>query len=217
MTVGAIMEQGEVEAAIEKGFPGDVIYDSYGPNQLAQSVVWEIWVKENGREFATRFLEEFEDGTYRTYGSFQTLAVKLNKQHVATLEQIKADEWVRQKELAEVQSKNTLQSAEISNRMIEMQAKNAAQAAEISNRRIEHLVKLGIGAFCMISALGIAAYLVTTGANIIAVGAAGIVFSILASGCIWLFGKFEAFKMPTPFFSDEAPRERSQQQPGTSI
>lgn len=204
------MEQNEVEAAIVEEFEGDEIYESYGPSQLAESVVWEVWVKEGGEVFATRFLEEFADGSYKAYGSFQTLAVKLNKQHEATVQKAKTDEWARQKELVEIQSKDGLQ-------VIETQAKIAAQAAALSNSRIELLVKLGIGVLCVVVGLGVAGVLAITGAGPLAATAAFALFPIIGAASIWVFGKYPRVSWSGLPSAPDVRTESPQPQPGTSI
>ncbi|MCP3399744.1 hypothetical protein [Bradyrhizobium sp. CCGB20] len=205
-----VVEQNEVEAAIVEEFEGDEIYESYGPSQLAESVVWEVWVKEGGEVFATRFLEEFADGSYKAYGSFQTLAVKLNKQHEATVQKAKTDEWARQKELVEIQSKD-------GRRAIETQAKIAAQAAALSNSRIELLVKLGIGVLCIVVGLGVASVLAISGAGLLAAAAASALFPIIGAACFWVFGKYPRFSWSGLPSASDVRTESPQPQPGTSI
>ena len=177
----------------------DEVLEIYGPTELADSVVWEVWVSDKGDELATRFVEECVDGKNNVFDTFQQLAVRLNVQHRATLEKAHKAEWDRQRQLADIQSKNALQSSEITSRLIELQARNAVQAAEISSRRIEQIVKLGMIAFGFATAMGIAVYLVLTGTSYIAFGAAGVIFSLIASACVWMYGRFELFRIPNPF------------------
>ncbi|MCS3763179.1 hypothetical protein [Bradyrhizobium centrosematis] len=189
--LGGIMEQHEVEAAVQESFPRDIIHSSYGPSQLAQSVVWEVWVKDKGKEFANRFVEVFEDGTHKTYGSFQILAVKLNKQHLTTVDKAKEDEFARQ-------------------------AKAAAQAAALSNSRIELFVKLGVMIALVAVGLGVAVFLAMSGVGLVATAAVSALLPIIGAACLWAFGRYPRFKWPD--LPDAGPsRDSPQQAPGTSI
>jgi hypothetical protein len=193
---------GSKELAISKcvedlGIADEVI-EIYGPTELADSVVWEVWVSDKDDELATRFVEECSDGKNNVFDTFQQLAVRLNHQHKATLKAAENTEWKRQRELAEIQSHNAFQAAETSNRLIEIQARNAMQAAEISSRRIEQIVKLGMTAFGFVVSMGLVLYLIFTG-GFIAYAAAAVLFSLIASACVWMYGKFERFTIPNPF------------------
>lgn len=185
------MEQHEVEAAVLQSFTRDVIHSSYGPSQLAQSVVWEVWVKDKGKEFANRFVEVFEDGTHKTYGSFQILAVKLNKQHLATVDKAKEDEFKRQ-------------------------AKAAAQAAALSNSRIELFVKLGVMIALVAVGLGVAVFLAMSGVGLVATAAVSALLPIIGAACLWAFGRYPRFKW-ADLPDAKSTRESPQRAPGTSI
>jgi len=70
------MNKKQVEDVVKSKKEGSV-YDSYGPVQLNDLEVWEVWVKDDG-EFATRFvaLDALESASY-----FSEFQLSMDVQH----------------------------------------------------------------------------------------------------------------------------------------
>jgi hypothetical protein len=192
------MDERSVEEAIVARGIGDTVYEIYGPSQLAESVVWEIWVKDSSKEFATRFMEEFDDGHYDVYDTFQALSVRLNRQHESVVRNAKSVEWQRSLELAAVQAKANTQATEASNRLIEMQGRNAIQAANLANARIEHLVKMSMIGGGFIAGLCMAMYLIAIDKPYSSWAAGFIFLCLIASAGRWAYGEWVTPKIPKP-------------------
>lgn len=188
-------EQSVEKAIVERGIK-DKVSEIYGPSQLAESVVWEVWVKDRDDEFATRFLEEFSDNRYKIYDTFQGLSVRLNKQHELAVSAAKDIEWKRSRDLADIEAARAAQAAEASNRLIEIQAKSSVQAASLSNARIEHLLKMSMVGGGFFVGLCIATYLVALDKPYSGWAAGFIFLCLVASAGKWAYGEWVTPELP---------------------
>lgn len=199
--LGGAMDEQSVKQAIEGREGDDTVVEIYGPAQLADSVIWEVWVEDAGEEFATRFLEEFEGGRHVIYDTFQALTVRLNKQHEAAMSHAKSIEWQRSLDLAAAQAKANTDAAESSRRLIEEQGRNALQAASLANQRLEQLVKLSMVGGGFIVGIFSAVYLIAMDKPVSSWAAGFILLCLLASAGRWAYGEWVTAKIPKPDLS----------------
>lgn len=97
------MNKNQVEDVVRSKKEGSV-YDSYGPVQLNDLEVWEVWVRDDG-EYATRFvaLDTLENSSY--FSEFQQLAPHAHKRYEdLKVSNNKLEEELRGKRLQDHQS-----------------------------------------------------------------------------------------------------------------
>jgi hypothetical protein len=175
-------KQLSIEEAVQALKIGDDILKLYGPNELAGTVVWEVWVEDKDEELQTRFVEEAADGTKIVIESFQELAVRINIKYQDTLNQTRKAEWERQKEFYEIQSKSTLQSS------------------DILARRTDQVGKLTLTGFGFVASILVAMYVVYTNSTYAGWAATYVFIAFIANaGRYLLGGKFDSFRIPNPF------------------
>jgi hypothetical protein len=148
----------------------DTVLEIYGPTQLAESVVWEIWVKDQEGHLATRFVEECADGKNNVFDTFQQLAVRLNAQHQEIMKQLAESQWEKTRQLTE------------------LQLKSSAEASKSSNERIEHLVKLGMALGGFTVSPGLAVFLALHTDQLGAWPATFVILCIAATGTYFVYG-----------------------------
>ena len=161
---------------------GDKVLEIYGPTQVADSLVWEVWVKDRYKELATRFVEELPDDDTKVYDTFQQIAVRLNIRYQQTLSRAGQAEWERQKELIEIQAKHSLQSS------------------DIIARRTDQVGRLSLTGFGFVASILISSYVIYIQSPYASWAAAYVFISFVANaGRFMLGGKFEGFKIPKPW------------------
>jgi hypothetical protein len=143
------------------------VTEIYGPSQLGESMLWEVWVEDKDGELATRFVEETDDGT-RAYDTFQLLAVRLN----------------------------TLQQTNLAT-IAQREAERTLQAATISNQRIELIVKLGMAVVGFTVAMAVVGYLAVNNKEGNIPYMAAVVFAgLIASAGAYVYGRYFIPKIP---------------------
>lgn len=73
-----ILTKSDLKKEIKRNNDGDVWEDSYGPTSIADSWIHEVWVKEQYRQFATRFIVE-TSGQVLYFQTFETLGAHLDR------------------------------------------------------------------------------------------------------------------------------------------
>lgn len=161
---------------------GDKVLEIYGPTQIADSLVWEVWVKDSYKELATRFVEELPGDETKIYDTFQQIAVRLNIRYQQTLSRAGQAEWERQKELIEIQARHSLQSS------------------DIIARRTDQVGRLSLTGFGFVASILISVYVIYIQSPYASWAAVYVFISFVANaGRYLLGGKFEGLKIPKPW------------------
>ncbi len=179
-TRGTSSKEREVQKLVEGTGIGDTVEEIYGPIKVADSLVWELWVYDADDQLATRFVEEFPDGEKTVYDTFQQLAVRLDSQHAEIIKRLQDAEWTKTKEMAEIQSTTV------------------ATEAKAASERLTSLITLIVASGGFAIGLLTMAYLVVNGGPYFVWIAAFVLGSVVASACVYFYGKFLAIKPPVP-------------------
>lgn len=157
---------------------GDEYLEIHGPSKIAELVVWQVWVKNKYDGTDIRLVEEVAGAEPLVYDSFQEIAIRLDSLHEDLRKRAQADEWTRTKE------------------MIELQAKSAAQEAKAAADRLRSLITLAVASGGFVIAILAIVYLAVYGGSAAAWASAFVLCSVVASACIYFYGKFEKIKLP---------------------
>jgi hypothetical protein len=173
----ASSKEREITAAIKATGLGDSVEEIYGPNKVADSLVWEVWVYDKERELATRFVEEFSSGAKTVYDTFQQIAVRLDSQHSDIIKRLQDAEWQKSKEMAELQSRTAL------------------AAVEANTERVTKLVTLAVASVVFILAIIGMLCLLAFGTPSNSWTAVTVLGSVIASACWLFYGTYKRFRM----------------------
>lgn len=180
-------KESEITLLVEGNGIGDDVEEIYGPIKFADTLIWELWVNDNDGSYATRFVQEVPNGPPIIHDTFQQLAVRLDREHDEIVKRLGEAEWTRAKEMAASQT-NT-----------------AAQEAKAANERITNLVTLVVAAGGFAVGLLAMVYLVVYGGPVFVWVAAFVLGSVVASTCVYFYGKYVAMKVPNPPWQAKRP------------
>ncbi len=153
---------------------GDEIEEVREPSKFAEKVLWEVWVRDGHAErkkLATRFVEEGSKGGEQVFETFQQLMLVLQDRHQLLL-----------------------------NRLNDAEGRRADEIADAAHSRLTNLITLTLGGFGFCFSLVVFGVLIFSDKqNPMNVwGAVFMLACVIASSCLFVYGKFVAPKIPFP-------------------